>query len=235
MTDTLVIVSGAGEQGPPGPPSLDVGAVVTGRGQIPVGDGSGDPTVIPAGVGTAGQFLRGGLDPAYDNVDIADVTGLQASLDAKAPLASPTFTGTVSATGDAALGDSDGDLTTVRRLRRRSVKPAVAATPAATYPGAGGDATPPIVSNSGSDGAGSVSVTLGNSPGSGNLVKVTFASAKPDANYVVILQPESTAARQRQNSISAKATDGFTISINSGGVQGDQVIFGYTVTEWQEG
>ena len=44
-------------------------------------------------------------------IDISDVSGLQASLDTKAPLASPTFTGTVSGITKAMVGLGNVDNT----------------------------------------------------------------------------------------------------------------------------
>lgn len=55
---------------------------------IPVDDGSATRQATIA-------MIRSGLSPAGHGHAIGDVTGLQGALDAKAPLASPTFTGTV--------------------------------------------------------------------------------------------------------------------------------------------
>ena len=49
----------------------------------------------PPGTLLADIVLPSDWNAAHTNPDIADVTGLQAALDLKAPLASPTFTGTV--------------------------------------------------------------------------------------------------------------------------------------------
>lgn len=66
-------------------------------GSLPPGPGSGYELAITPG--TAAQYWRG--DKTWQALNVAAVSGLQTALDLKAPLASPTFTGTPTVNGTA--------------------------------------------------------------------------------------------------------------------------------------
>jgi hypothetical protein len=92
------------------------GATVADLGSVTTADingGTVDGTVIGGASAAAGTFtdltVSGTIDFPNDSLAIADVNGLQGDLDDKAPIASPTFTGTVTIpTADINGGNIDG-------------------------------------------------------------------------------------------------------------------------------
>lgn len=142
---------------------------------------AGDSTVTVAGTATA---------PTVKVASIAEsqVTNLTTDLAAKAPLASPTFTGTVTVPHVAASGSA----------------PTIAA-------GANNGTTPPTPTVTGNDTRGTVSFGSGTSPAIGAQIVVTFNSAFSAAPVVTFTATKS--ALQALNPyISAITTTSFTLS-----------------------
>lgn len=149
------------------------------------GDGvSGAPTFsLPTGISAA--KIGGGSVSSTEFDYLNGVTSaIQTQLDAKAATASPTFTGTVTAaaltaTGDVSLGDATSDLLTITgRVKSAGSSPSIATGAAA------GTGTASIT---GTDRCGQITVSSGSGRTTGTLFTVTFASAKPNTNYVVIM------------------------------------------------
>lgn len=137
----------------------------------------------------------------------SDITDLVGDLALKAPLASPTFTGTltadvVSATGDVSLGNATSDLLTITgRVKSAGTSPGIAA-------GAALGPTPTTCSLSGTDRCGTITLDSDSGPTTGTLATITFNAAKPNTNYVVILLPRDADSLVAVGSVRAIPADG---------------------------
>jgi hypothetical protein len=137
---------------------------------------------------------------APEGTNFSDLEAYLAALEAAgvnyAPIADPTFTGTVTiptlaVTGGTSAGDNSADITTVwGHLKHKSSAPSIAVGVAL---GTGGSVG--AVVNFGSDQAGRVTLTAGTtSLTTGTAATVTFATARPNTSFSVILTPSSATA-----------------------------------------
>lgn len=226
------------------------------------------------GIGTSGQVLRStGSVPAWSAIQASDLptaidaakintgvvsntefnyldgvtSAIQTQLNAKAPTANPTFTGTVTGVDAFFSGDLNvtGGITTSFdtvfggigqfgnfKADSSSGSPSIAATPVGTYPGAG--TSPSGVTVSGGDAAGRIAITIGTSPSTGDLLKVTFFAAKANSNYSVFLMPRTNNATTATGQIKiAEAASGFTINVVSSALNaGSAYGWDYFVCDW---
>jgi hypothetical protein len=123
---------------------------------------------------------------AQGHVDDASELGAPAPHD-HAGVYLPLTGGTV--TGNLTIGDAATDvLTVVSHLVGPATGPGIAAGAAA--------GTSPTVAITGNDNWGKIEVTVGTSPATGQLVTITFGTARPNVDYDVILTArEADAAR----------------------------------------
>lgn len=167
----------------------------------------------------------------YDSV--ADqVAGLSGTF---APLASPTFTGTLTtpnltATGDSTLGNGDTDATIIQgHDRHKSAAPSPAAGVAL---GTGGSVG---VTVSGSDQSGTITLTAGTtSLTTGIATTVTFATARPNTQFSVVVTPlginaGANAVQYRSNNA---GTATWTISFGVAPTSGTVYSYHYQIKEW---
>lgn len=190
-----------------------------------------DPTTVAAPDGS-------GYDTIADQLN-AHSAGL-------APIASPTFTGTVTAptivattgmttvdltsTGNAALGNADADVVTVwGHDRHKGAAPSIAVGVAL---GTGGSVSATIA---GTDQVGDITLVAGASgTTTGTACTVTFAAARPDTNYGVQISPEN--ANAGVNGVLVRAPTGttttWTLAFNVAPIAGNTQRYHYQLREW---
>lgn len=170
--------------------------------------------------------------------NLTDERSFHLSKDLYATLASPTFTGTVTAAaitasgtvtlnGDTVIGNTSNDLLTIQsRIYSTGTSPAIAAGAAA---GTG------TASLSGTDTAGVITLTSGTGRTTGTLFTVTFNTTKDSANYIVLLLPQEADAlsdflyvRAFQGTTAAWTADVPTTAINN-----NEHKWQYFVVEYQ--
>lgn len=146
------------------------------------------------------------------------------------PVASPTTTGTFTSTGDSALGNSDGDITTVwGHLRHKSGAPSIAVGVAL---GTGGSVGATVTW--GSDQVGLIALVAGTtSLTTGTAATITFSAARPDTHYSITLSPASSNARQ--NTVQAGPVNGlagaWTVFFTTAPASGGTYNYFYTIVE----
>lgn len=144
--------------------------------------------------------------PAIDSDQVADEPGsgvatvkdrLNTLAGGSAPLASPTFTGTVTAvdlvvTGNSTLGNGDTDAEVLQgHLRHKGAAPSIVAGVAL---GSGGSVGAAVL---GTDQAMNVTLTAGTTGlTSGVAATITFATARPNLQHASSLMPMNSASRQ---------------------------------------
>jgi hypothetical protein len=230
ISPTGVDVVSAGPQGPPGPATLTPGAVLTGEGDLIVGGSGGTPTRLP--IGSSGKFLKAvSGDPAWATLAVADISdiGTIATQNATA-----VTVAALTATGNVALGNGDSDVHTMQgRFRKQGAAPTVGL---GTGAGTGATGTP-----TGNDEIMRWLLTTGTTPSANATVATfTFATAKPDTNYIVELipmDPDAQAAIADGNGIfyddASRSTTTFQIHVGSGAlVASTGYRFGIIVREY---
>lgn len=185
----------------------------------------------------AEQIAVEGVDAAnlQEMLDTLDLDGIQAQIDLKAPLASPTFTGTLTAadlvaTGNTTLGNAGGDITLIQgHLKHKGSAPSIAVGAAL---GTGGSVG---VTIAGTDDEGELTVTAGTtSLGAGTAATITFATARPDTNYTVIVSPRaSVAGLNAEGAYGTRDTTGqWLLRFATAPASGTARSYCYRVREW---
>lgn len=199
-----------------------IAALVSAADKVPYATGSGAWAL--ADLTAAGRALIDDASAAAQRTTIA-----------AAPLASPTFTGTVTAaalvaTGDTTFGDAGTDTTILQgHFRKKGSVPTINPDSAL---GSGGSVGTTIAGN---DFTGKIVLTAGTtSLVAGVAANITFAVEKPDTNYSIQLTQNDTdasinAVQWRCNNASTLA---WSLSFNVAPTSGSTYIFFYTVQEW---
>jgi hypothetical protein len=185
-------------------------------------------------------------DDLQEMLDALSLDGLQAQIDAKAPLASPTFTGTltaptlsvtstlttvdVAATGNSTLGNGGSDIIQMHgHVKFKGSAPSIAVGAAL---GTGGSVGASIT---GVGQTGELVLTAGTtSLGTGTAATITFATARPDTNYSISLDPR--ASNSGANAVGAYATrntvNDWLVRFAAAPLSGLQYAYNYTIIEW---
>lgn len=161
-------------------------------------------------------------------------TSFATALAAKANLASPTFTGTVTAadlttTGNAIFGNGDADLHSFRgAIYSFGTSPSISA---GAGTGSGGSA-----SLIGTDVAGQITIDVGTSPTASTVCTVTFAVAKPSGrNYAVILQPGNIYGGRDYTKVRVnRAAASFTVVAHDALTASQNFVWNYVVVEYED-
>jgi hypothetical protein len=146
-----------------------------------------------------------------------------------------TTAGSLLVEGSTTLGDAAADVTLIQgHLKHRGVRPSIAVGVAL---GSGGSVGATII---GTDQAGTVTLVAGTSSlSSGVAATVTFAAARPDTNYVVMLQTENSNAGLNAVLVRAPGTPGattttWTVTFGAAPTSGTTYKYHYLVVEWVE-
>lgn len=176
--------------------------------------------------GTANQITLANGDGVAGNPTVS----LPAAITAPGSL---VVTTDATVNGNTTLGNGDTDATVVQgHLKHKSAAPGIA--PGVAL-GTGGSVGATLV---GTDQAGTLSLVAGTtSPTIGIAATITFATARPDTNYVTILTPEN--ANAGANAVLVRApgpgvatTTTWTVQFGAAPTSGFTYKFHYLVVEW---